>query len=115
MMVHAASSPDVADHSLPPWGTQEPSEAVTEALNALQLYKKKDAEKGKLSALGCFQTSHSFSVIVRFKAVGNAPIMKQNFFKITSSNKFQAVIQFLRKELKWNTGDPLVRKFVELI
>lgn len=48
------------------------------------------------------------SVIVRFKAVGNAPIMKQNFYKITASNRFQAVIQFLRKELGWKQGDPLV-------
>jgi hypothetical protein len=48
------------------------------------------------------------SVVVRFKAVGNAPIMKQNFYKITTSNRFQAVIQFLRKELSWKAGDPLV-------
>ncbi|KAG7441415.1 ubiquitin-like protein [Guyanagaster necrorhizus] len=33
--------------------------------------------------------------------------MKQNFFKITSSNRFQAVIQFLRKELAWKAGEPL--------
>ena len=48
------------------------------------------------------------AVVVRFKAVGNAPIMKQNFYKITASNRFQAVIQFLRKELGWKQGDPLV-------
>jgi hypothetical protein len=48
---------------------------------------------------------------VRFKAVGNAPIMKQNFYKITASNRFQAVIQFLRKELAWKAGDPLVSPF----
>lgn len=34
--------------------------------------------------------------------------MKQNFYKITASNRFQAVIQFLRKELGWKAGDPLV-------
>ena len=49
------------------------------------------------------------TVVVRFKAVGNAPIMKQNFYKITAANRFQAVIQFLRKELGWKAGDPLVR------
>jgi Ubiquitin-like autophagy protein Apg12 len=47
-------------------------------------------------------------VVVRFKAVGNAPIMKQNFYKITAANRFQAVIQFLRKELGWKATDPLV-------
>jgi hypothetical protein len=35
--------------------------------------------------------------------------MKQNFFKITASNRFQAVVQFLRKELGWKASDPLVR------
>lgn len=49
------------------------------------------------------------TVIVRFKAVGNAPIMKQNFYRITAANRFQAVIQFLRKELGWKASDPLVR------
>lgn len=34
--------------------------------------------------------------------------MKQNFYKITSSNRFQAVIQFLRKELAWQPTEPLV-------
>ena len=50
------------------------------------------------------------TVVVRFKAVGNAPIMKQNLYKITASNRFQAVIQFLRKELGWKAGDALVRR-----
>ena len=50
---------------------------------------------------------------MRFKAVGNAPIMKQNFYKITASNRFQAVIQFLRKELGWKQGDPLVSLHVQ--
>ena len=48
------------------------------------------------------------TVVVRFKAVGNAPIMKQNFYKISASNRFQTVIQFLRKELGWKSGDALV-------
>ncbi|KAL1933179.1 hypothetical protein VTP01DRAFT_8857 [Rhizomucor pusillus] len=46
-------------------------------------------------------------VIVRFKATGNAPILKQNFYKITASHKFQTVIQFLRKELRYQGSDPL--------
>jgi len=64
---------------------------LVEGLAALESYKKKDSVK----------------VVVRFKAVGNAPIMKQNFFRVTVSNRFQAVIQFLRKELGWKAGEPL--------
>ncbi|KAF8628923.1 hypothetical protein AX15_003643 [Amanita polypyramis BW_CC] len=66
----------------------------SDVLKALEFYKQKDTAK----------------VVVRFKAVGNAPIMKQNFYKITSSNRFQAVIQFLRRELGWSSNEPLVRE-----
>lgn len=53
-------------------------------------------------------------VIVRFKSVGSAPIMKQNYYKITGSHPFSAVHTFLRKELGWGktgvtgTGGELV-------
>jgi ubiquitin-like protein ATG12 len=40
--------------------------------------------------------------------------MKQNFFKITASNRFQAVVQFLRKELGWRPSDPLVSPSTQL-
>ncbi|KZT02820.1 APG12-domain-containing protein [Laetiporus sulphureus 93-53] len=73
------------------WKAFDAGDSMQEAQEALETYKKKDAAK----------------VVVRFKAVGNAPIMRQNFYKITSTNKFQAVIQFLRKELGWKAGDPL--------
>lgn len=87
------------------------------ALQALEQYKKKDSSK----------------VVVRFKAIGNAPIMKvrpaflsqpcvesathrvcdpfawqTNYFRITAFNRFQAVIQFLRKELNFKPTDSLV-------
>ncbi|KAF4566172.1 Ubiquitin-like protein [Pleurotus pulmonarius] len=87
----AGAAPDTPIRSLPSWAHQEVNQIPEEALSALETYKKKDPAK----------------VVVRFKAVGNAPIMKQNFYKITASNRFQAVIQFLRKELGWKTGDPL--------
>ncbi|KAJ8689632.1 Ubiquitin-like protein [Pleurotus ostreatus] len=87
----AGAAPDTPIRSLPSWAHQEASQIPEEAISALETYKKKDPAK----------------VVVRFKAVGNAPIMKQNFYKITASNRFQAVIQFLRKELGWKTGDPL--------
>jgi ubiquitin-like protein ATG12 len=40
--------------------------------------------------------------------------MKQNFFRVTVSNHFQAVIQFLRKELGWRAGEPLVSMLARL-
>ncbi|PIL27447.1 hypothetical protein GSI_10596 [Ganoderma sinense ZZ0214-1] len=85
-------SPEPNTRTLPSaWTSLDGGNIMQEAQEALDSYKKKDASK----------------VVVRFKAVGNAPIMKQNFYKITASNRFQAVIQFLRKELGWKQGDPL--------
>ncbi|OCH88026.1 APG12-domain-containing protein [Obba rivulosa] len=91
-MALTAGSPEPQSRSLPPaWTAGDTVGNMQEVLEALETYKKKDPAK----------------VVVRFKAVGNAPIMKQNFYKITASNRFQAVIQFLRKELGWKAGDPL--------
>ncbi|GAC93709.1 potential preautophagosome nucleating protein [Pseudozyma hubeiensis SY62] len=61
------------------------------ALQALEQYKKRDSSK----------------VVVRFKAIGNAPIMKNNHFRITAFNRFQAVTVFLRKELNFKPTDSL--------
>eukprot|EP00124_Ichthyophonus_hoferi_P004479 Ihof_evm5s499 gene=Ihof_evmTU5s499 len=46
-------------------------------------------------------------VIVRFRAVGNAPIMKQNKFKIMAAEPFQAIIVFLRKQIRFNQREQL--------
>lgn len=48
------------------------------------------------------------TVIVRFRAAGNAPIMKQSKFKITASESFQTVADFLRRQLKFSQHDSLV-------
>ncbi|THG93651.1 hypothetical protein EW026_g7643 [Hermanssonia centrifuga] len=91
-MALTAGSADVQTRTLPSaWTSLDNGTDMQEALEALDTYKKKDPSK----------------VVVRFKAVGNAPIMRQNLYKITASNRFQAVIQFLRKELGWKAGDPL--------
>ncbi|KAH8928858.1 APG12-domain-containing protein [Atractiella rhizophila] len=60
---------------------------------ALESYRAREATKAK--------------VVVRFRAVGAAPVMKQNFFKISASNRFQTVMTFLRRELNWKSSDPL--------
>lgn len=46
VMALAPSSPDVHGRPLPSWAIQEPSENITEALQALDTYKKKDPYKG---------------------------------------------------------------------
>jgi ubiquitin-like protein ATG12 len=71
-------------------------------------YRKKDSSKGRAIISPIYLLISFTIVVVLFKGVGNAPIMKQNRYKITATNRFQAVIQFLRKELGWQSGEPLV-------
>lgn len=47
-------------------------------------------------------------VVVKFKSIGSAPIMKTTVFKVTASNRFQAVIVFLRGQIGLKASDPLV-------
>ncbi|KAI8907282.1 ubiquitin-like protein Atg12 [Gorgonomyces haynaldii] len=42
----------------------------------------------------------SDKVLIKLKAVGNAPILKQNVFKISKQSKFERVVQYLRKEMQ---------------
>ncbi|CAN6448775.1 unnamed protein product [Victoria cruziana] len=42
-------------------------------------------------------------VVVHLKATGDAPILKQAKFKITGTEKFAKVIDFLRKQLHRET------------
>ncbi|KAJ1500096.1 hypothetical protein HMI54_011129 [Coelomomyces lativittatus] len=39
-------------------------------------------------------------VIIRFTAIGDAPILKQSFFKISATQRFHSVMMFLRRELR---------------
>lgn len=60
------------------------------------------------AALHKYKQPDTSKVVLRFRAIGNAPILRQPFFKITAANKFQAVVTFLRKELNYKPSDPLV-------
>lgn len=46
-------------------------------------------------------------VVVHLRATGNAQILKQNKFKISDKEKFQTVIDYLRKILKYKGTEPL--------
>lgn len=76
----------------------------------IEKYKEKDPSKGRTNTY-CTANVKRLSfmlVVIVFRAIGNAPILKQKVFKLAASNKFQTVIQFLRKELRYQGPDPLV-------
>lgn len=81
---------------------------------ALEHYKIRDTSKGMFSFASVL-IFHSMDrkigwpiVVVKFKSIGSAPIMKTTVFKVTASNRFQAVIVFLRGQLGFKATDPLV-------
>ncbi|PWN19566.1 APG12-domain-containing protein [Microstroma glucosiphilum] len=57
-----------------------------------------------LPALSLYTQRDTSKVLVKFKAIGAAPIMKNNSFRITAFNKFHAVVVFLRNQLGEKTG-----------
>jgi ubiquitin-like protein ATG12 len=46
-------------------------------------------------------------VVILFKAVGNAPLLKLKKFQVTREATVQTVVDFLRKQLKYGPQDPL--------
>lgn len=52
-------------------------------------------------------------ISIRFKAIGRAPVLKQQIYKISSIDKFQSITIFLRRQLSLKEGEELVR-FLQL-
>jgi hypothetical protein len=49
-----------------------------------------------------------FIVVIYLRATGNAPILKQNKFKVASGQQFLTIQEFVRKQLMLQERDPLV-------
>ena len=47
-------------------------------------------------------------IAIRFKAIGRAPILKQQVYRITASEMFHTVTAFLRKQLRLKDDAALV-------
>lgn len=47
-------------------------------------------------------------IAIRFKAIGRAPILKQQVYKINSTDRFHSITLFLRRQLAYKEGDELV-------
>ncbi len=63
---------------------------------------------GKLSKY--LEDSKTQKIAIRFKAIGGAPILKQQVYKITASQRFAAVSSFLRRQLGLDANQELVGK-----
>jgi ubiquitin-like protein ATG12 len=45
--------------------------------------------------------------MVRFRALGNAPTLNRTVYKITATNRFASILQFLRKQLKLKPAESI--------
>lgn len=60
------------------------------------------------SPLYCHLMRHV--VIILLRATGNAPILKQNKFRVSSIKRFLYIHEFVRRQLLLQERDPLVIK-----
>jgi hypothetical protein len=54
------------------------------------------------------QAADYLSVTVRFQPLASAPILKNRVFKISASQKFETVVNFLRKKLNCKDTDSVI-------
>jgi hypothetical protein len=52
-----------------------------------------------------FCREEEYTVTVRFKAVGSAPILRTQLFKISAAQRFETVVKFLRARLRCSDTD----------
>ncbi|KAI9818830.1 MAG: Ubiquitin-like protein [Pycnora praestabilis] len=57
------------------------------------------------SALANAQVLEKKKATIRFKAVGSAPILRTTVFKVSATQRFETVINFLRTRLKCKPSD----------
>jgi ubiquitin-like protein ATG12 len=46
-------------------------------------------------------------VTVRFKAIGQTPVLRQQVYQISAGQRFEVVANFLRNRLRFQTADSL--------
>ncbi|KAK9474907.1 ubiquitin-like autophagy protein Apg12-domain-containing protein [Dipodascopsis tothii] len=59
------------------------------------------------AALETYTRPRTDKVGIKFRAIGSAPELKQRVARITASQRFEVVVNFLRKQLKCGANEPL--------
>jgi len=77
-------------------GRDSPDLPLTMTASTVLMSLPRDATTA-LAAAGGFPRD---KIVVRFRAVGSAPVPRRDVVKVVSTNKFEAVVAYLRKTLK---------------
>lgn len=90
-----------AEIAIPDYATNEPDLPLTLASSMILTALPRDAASA-LSSAGEFAKA---KVTVRFKPVGSAPMLRQQVCRISSTQRFEAVVAYLRRVLKVTDTD----------
>ncbi|CZR51909.1 related to Ubiquitin-like protein ATG12 [Phialocephala subalpina] len=96
-----SNTPSDNTNAIPDAGPQEPDLPLTLASSMILTSLPRDAASA-LSAAGEFPKP---KVTVHFKAVGSAPAVRNQVCKISSTQRFEAVVSYLRRTLKVGPTD----------
>lgn len=96
-----SNTPSDNMNAIPDDGPQEPDIPLTLASSIILTSLPRDAASA-LSAAGEFPHE---KVIVHFKAVGSAPTMRTPKSRISSTQRFEAVVSYLRRALRVGPTD----------
>jgi len=103
----SSSSPSRTDtpneNAIPDYATEEPDLPLTLASSMILTALPRDAASALASAGGFLNAK----VTVRFKPVGSAPMLRQQVCRISSSQRFEAVVAYLRRVLKVGEMDSI--------
>lgn len=81
---------------------EQPEQPVTMSASVML-----SQSKGPQNILEHYAKSPNDKIQVRFKAIGSAPILKQQVYKISGNQKFSVLIKFLRRQLRYKSNESL--------
>lgn len=96
-----SNTPSDNANAIPDAGPQEPDLPLTMASSMILTSLPRDAAAA-LSAAGDFPKP---KVTVQFKAVGSAPSLRSQVCKISSTQRFEAVVSYLSRVLRLGPAD----------
>lgn len=93
----------MADSDKPIPDEQTPLQLVPLSASVILTHLPRDSS----AVLAKYQDEPGQKITIRFRAIGSTPILHQTVYKINSSQKFSALVKFLRRQLKFSNSQSL--------
>jgi ubiquitin-like protein ATG12 len=102
-----ASEPSPGSEPIPDRSSPPAELPLTLASSLVLTSLPRDATAALAAASAAAAAAARDKVTVRFKAVGAAPALRQQVYRITASQRFEVVVAFLRRLLRCAPSDSL--------